>query len=368
MENCGLSAREKEKQMKILADYRDNTLRKKPVLKTLFLELTGDCNLHCLHCGSHCGDFVPEDTLSTAEITSFLDAIRKDYPIDKMMLAITGGEPLLRKDFFEITAYAKCMGYRWGMTTNGTLITPEIAEKLVLTGLRTVSVSIDGSKSSHDRFRQKEGCFEKAVEGVANLLKASKMPGSVLSHVQITTVVNSMNYDELDEMYEFFSTLGVRSWRVINIEPIGRAAEMPELLLTKEQYKGLFDFIRRKRFAGPMEVVYGCSHFLGTETEKEVRNWYFLCSAGVTTAGIMHNGDIGACLDIERRPELIQGNIRKDNFKEVWENKFVPFRSDFRKKGPCAKCDKYKFCAGDSFHTWNFDENRPNLCMKGILF
>ena len=114
-------------------------------------------------------------------------------------------------------------------------------------------------------------------------------------------------------------------------------------------------------------MVFGCSHYLGIGHEREVRPWYFLCNAGIYTAGILHNGDITACLDIERRPELIQGNIRKDSLKQVWEERFEVFRGDYRKCGKCAECDEYVYCGGDSFHTWNFDTMQPNLCMKEIL-
>ena len=117
-----------------------------------------------------------------------------------------------------------------------------------------------------------------------------------------------------------------------------------------------------------MEVSYGCSHFLGEEIEREVRKWYFLCNAGVYVASVMYNGDITACLDIERRPELVQGNIRKDNFRKIWDEKFEIYRTDWRKTGKCADCEYYRFCAGDAFHSWNFDEMEPNLCFKGILF
>ncbi|MBR5091831.1 MAG: SPASM domain-containing protein, partial [Ruminiclostridium sp.] len=115
-------------------------------------------------------------------------------------------------------------------------------------------------------------------------------------------------------------------------------------------------------------LCYGCSHFLGTELEAELRDWYFICNAGIYTASIMANGDIAACLDIERRPELIQGNIRRNTFKEVWLREFRQYRDpSFRSCEMCDKCEDRAFCNGDSFHTWNFDEHRPELCMKEIL-
>lgn len=362
-DNSGLSKRTKNKHMEQLAQYRESVIRPEHGLRTLFFELTCRCNEHCRHCGSNCGDYREENPLTTIEYKRLLEQIKEDFPIKDLKLCITGGEPLLREDFFEIMAYARKLGFGWGMTSNGTLITPEVAKKLKECGMRTISVSLDGLREEHEWFRQSPGSYDKTVAGIKNLLAVNGF-----DHVQITTVVTHRNYPMLDAMYEEFSKIGVRSWRVINIEPIGRAKEQPELLLTPEEYRGMFEFIAAHRFAEKMEVTYGCSHFLGTELEREVRPWYFLCNAGVYTGSIMYNGDVVACLDIERRPELVQGNIRKNRFKEIWDSKFEIYRNDYRKQGPCADCPDYRFCAGDSFHTWNFDENRPNLCFKGILW
>ncbi len=361
--NSGLSPRIKEKHMDELAAYRRDRLRPCPQLRTLFLEMTVRCNEHCRHCGSNCGDFAEQDPLTGDELRAFLRQIKDDFPLKGLRLCITGGEPLLRRDLFDILGEAHRLGFEWGMTSNGTLITPEIAHRLALAGMRTISVSVDGLKENHEWFRQSPGSYEKTLAGIRALLDEK-----AFDHVQITSVIHHGNIGELEEMYREFSKVGVRSWRVINIEPIGRAKEQPELLLSPDEYRRLFAFIREKRFAGPMEVCYGCSHFLGTDYEREVRPWYFLCNAGVYTASVTYSGDIISCLDVERRPELVQGNIRRDRFKDVWENRFTIWRSDYRKAGPCADCEFYERCAGDSFHTWNFDKMEPNLCLKGILF
>ena len=361
--HSGLDKKTKCAHMEQLAKYREETLRLKPELRSLFIEMTAYCNEHCRHCGSSCGDYVEKNPLSAKEIKNFLDEIKRDFDISKLRLCITGGEPLLRPDFFEIMEYAYSLGYHWGMTSNGTLIDDTVAKRLKKAGLKTVSISLDGLKEYHEWFRQSPGSYEKTVAGIKALLHCGG-----IKHVQITTVITHKNIGDLKAMYEEFSRIGVRSWRVINIEPIGRAKEQPELPLQKEEYKILFDFINEYRFKGPMEVVYGCSHYLGEEYEREIRKWYFLCNAGVYVASVMYNGDITACLDIERRPELVQGNIRRDDFKKIWENKFEIYRTDWRKCGPCADCEHYRFCAGDSFHSWNFDSMEPNLCFKGILF
>ena len=100
-----------------------------------------------------------------------------------------------------------------------------------------------------------------------------------------------------------------------------------------------------------------------------MRDWYFLCNAGVYVAGILSNGDIGACLDIERRPETIQGNIAEDSFVDVWENRFELFRRPLcGRSAVCRDCSAAKYCAGGSFHSWDYDMNEQRICMRGILF
>jgi radical SAM protein with 4Fe4S-binding SPASM domain len=180
--------------------------------------------------------------------------------------------------------------------------------------------------------------------------------------------VNHGTIDQLDELFAIMDGLDIDSWRVVNLEPIGRALERPDLMLTPEDYVRLFEFIRAKRSAGyPLE--YGCSHYLGLEYEAEVRDWYWLCNAGVYTASIMANGDIGACLDIERRPEVIRGNIRRNRLREVWDNRFGLFRRDLSGLNPeCRGCEHARFCRGDAHHSWDYDANRPLVCFKGTLF
>lgn len=349
--------------MQQLAEYRTQKLRIHPQLRSLFIEMTGLCNEKCRHCGSSCGDFEVKNQLSAEEIKRVLDTVKADFDISKIQLCITGGEPLLRPDFFEIMDYAHKLGFRWGMTSNGLLIDKECAKKLHETGMETIAISLDGLKESHEWFRQVPGCYDRTVEGIRNLIEEGGF-----SHIQISTVVHHKNIDELEQMYQEYRKIGVRSWRVINIEPIGRALEQEGLALTKAEYKYLMDFIEEKRFEDPgFEVIYGCSHYLGIERERESRSWYFLCSAGVYTASVMFNGDIGACLDIERRPETIMGNVRESRFADIWNTRFEIFRSDYRKCGPCAECKEYEYCAGDSFHTWDFDEMKPRICMRDIL-
>ena len=116
-------------------------------------------------------------------------------------------------------------------------------------------------------------------------------------------------------------------------------------------------------------MEYGCSHFLGLGLEREVRKWYFLCNAGVYTASIMANGDIAACLDIDRRSGTIQGNILKDDFTKVWKERFEIFRTPLSDRcKTCRECPSVRWCEGGSYHSWDYDNDRPQVCFKDILF
>ncbi len=354
----------KQRDMNRLAEYRDG-LYAHPRLRYLFLELTDACNLSCLHCGSNA---CPQNSrfLDAEDAKRVMDEVAERYPAQGIMICLTGGEPLLHPDFFEIAAHAKKRGFSCGMTTNGMLIDASVAERLVACGMNSLSVSLDGLRDTHDWFRNRAGSFDKSVQGIRNLLNASS--GRVIA--QVTTVVHQKNLHQLEQMFEFVQDLGVDSWRVINLEPIGRALQHGALLLEPEQLRQLLRFIREKRYDARvrMDVTYGCSHYLTEEYERTVRDHYFICGSGIFVASILCNGDIYSCLDIERRPELVQGNIHADSFVDVWENRFREFRRDRTQDCEmCRRCADRRYCRGDAAHTWDYDRDQPLLCFRNLL-
>ncbi len=354
-------AKIKIKNLNKLYKYRQK-LYKKPILANLFIEVTSRCNARCEHCGSNCENKILEDEISADYLKNTLLDISKHYNPKKILLNITGGEPLIRKDLFEIMDYANKLGYRWGMTSNGMLINDDIIKKMNQTNMETISISIDGMKQTHERFRNVPGSFDKIIE---NIKKMQKVPS--IKIVQVTTVANKKNLNELEDVYELMKKLNIDSWRVINVDPIGRAKNNDDILLNKDEYKYLFNFIKEKREENIMNVEYGCSHYLDLPMEKEIRDTYFYCVAGLYVASILSNGDIFVCPNVERRSELIQGNIKNDSFIDIWENKFKIFRKDDRiKSDKCTNCSKWKYCLGDSFHTFDFEEKRPKFCIKDI--
>lgn len=339
-------------------------LAEKPKLYNLFWETTLRCNAKCKHCGSRAGENVKlDDELTTEEIKNALQSIANKYDASKILLNITGGEPLVRQDLFEVMDFANKLGYHWGMTTNAMLINESSIEKMKETGMTTVSISLDGLEQSHDEFRCVKGSYSKIMENIKKLKEAN-----FLNYLQITTVINKLNIKELEEMYSKMKELQIDSWRIVNMDPIGRAEDNKNLALNKEDYKYLLDFIKQKKKKSKFDVTYGCTHFVGMKYEREVRNHMFFCVTGFTTGSILYNGDIYVCPSVERRKELVQGNVRTDDFVEVWENKFKWFRNlDKLKCKECENCKDWKYCRGDSLDTWDFNNNRPKLCLSKIL-
>ena len=342
-------------------------LNRKPILRTLFIELTLRCNARCEHCGSSCGDEIRKDEITADEIKNVLKSIADNpkYNPRNIMLAITGGEPLLKKEIWDIMKYAHELGFPWGMTTNGFLINQDVVDKMVETGMYSLSISLDGLEKTHESFRKvKPGEFKKLMKGLKILLKTPE-----IKVVQITTCVNKKNIDELEDMYKLLSDVGLKEWRIIEVDPIGRAKANDEILMGPKEYQRMFDFIESKQDNEyGMNVTYGgCGHFIG-KYEGHFRKHPGYCGAGTLISCILSNGDIFVCPDVVRRPELIQGNIRKDDFIEVWEKKYKPYRSIKRLgNSKCFKCEYWKLCTGDGFHTWNFEENKPNFCYKELI-
>lgn len=333
-----------------------------PELTYLFFELTQSCNSKCFHCGSRCEPGLGHGP-SPEEFMKVLDDVKANFDISRVQLCITGGEPLLYPGFRELMSYAREQGFHWGMTSNGTLITEDVAKMLEETGMGTIYVSIDGLEETHDRQRGLKDGYKLALRGIQNLIDRK-----AFKHIGVTTVINHRNIGELDELFEIMDGIDIDSWRVIGLEPMGRALDYPDMLLTPDDQRRLFRFIRDKREEG-IPVGYGCSHFLGLDLEREVRDWFFQCGAGIKTASIRTNGDITACLDIEPRPELVQGNIYKDRFSDVWKNRFEIFRKPLSGMcSDCKDCEYDKWCAGGAHHSFDYDNKKQRICMKGILF
>lgn len=346
-------------EMELLKRYKQEQ-REKHDLIDLFWECTLTCNAYCKHCGSSAQKKQYEGELTTQEIKDALSSIAKDMNAEDILINVTGGEPLVRKDLCEVMEYATNeLGFHWGMTTNGILLNQENIEKLKKANMETISISIDGLRDTHDEFRGVKGSYDIIMNNIKNLISAG-----FLSQIEVTTVFNKTNINEIEELYQIMKELGVNSWRLASMDPIGRANENSQLLLDGEDLEKLLDFIKKNnKKSNKMRLSYGCPGYLGLDYEKEVRPYYFNCRTGINVGSILYNGDIFVCPNVPRIKEFVQGNVRKDNFSDVWNNKFEIFRDVNRTKSEeCSQCPEWDNCLGGAFHTWDFEENRQNKC------
>lgn len=198
--------------------------------------------------------------LSTEEIKNAFKQIANDMDASKILINVTGGEPLVRKDLCEVMEYATNeLGFRWGMTTNGMLLNNENIEKLKKANMETISISIDGLQDTHDRFRGVPGSYNTIINNIKNLKKAG-----FVKRLQVTTVFHKENINELNELYNVMLGLELDSWRLVSMDPIGRANENDELLLNGQEIKQVLDFIKSKKKNKKLELTYGCPRIFRT--------------------------------------------------------------------------------------------------------
>lgn len=330
-------------------------------LTYLFWETTLACNLSCRHCGSRCAPEVARQAdLPGAEVKRVFREIAEDFDARKITIAVTGGEPLVRPDVFDVMAEADRRGFFWGMVTNAVLITEKTVKLMEKSGMDTVSVSIDGDEKAHSVLRGDAANYEKAMRGLRLLIAHAKF----LECVQVTSVIGAHNIGILEQMYDRFAAMGVGEWRVLLVDPIGRMLdpENRELLLSGEQMARLLDFVAQKRKSGNMPMTFEESGFLGLKYEGAVRGYYFHCPAGINIGGLLHDGAIGACPSIERH--MVEGDARTERFSKVWNERFARYRDreSTRRKGPCVKCKWWSHCEGGSLHLWDWKAEQPRLC------
>lgn len=330
--------------------------RKLHDLQYVFFELTRNCNLACRHCGSDCIKDPEAPSLAVEKVLGVLRDIKSRHDSRKIAVALTGGEPLCYPGLFELGGEIAALEFPWGMVTNGWAWTPKVVEAARVARMHSITVSLDGFAASHDWLRGRKGSHQRAEHAISLLAGAS-----FLQAMDVITCVNRRNLSELEDLADRLVGLGIRTWRLFTISPIGRAAAQPELFLTPDEYRGLLDRIRALRERSDIRVSLSESGYLGCERELEVRDQPYFCRAGVNVGGIMVDGDILACPNIDRR--FRQGNIHENSFVDVWENRYEAFRNrDWMKVGRCSTCSEWRHCQGNSFHLWDLDRNETKLC------
>ena len=319
-----------------------NNLKELHPLRQLFWECTLRCNLHCKHCGSDCRRMPDIKDMPAADFLRVVDSITPHINPNEVSIIMTGGEPLMREDLEEVGLELYRRGYPWGIVSNGLYLTGRRLERLMAAGLHSITISLDGFEQEHNWLRGHPESYGRAVEAIKMLVHEPELVWDVV------TCVNHRNYPYLDELKTSLYHIGVRQWRLFTIFPMGRAASHPEFQLSNDEFTGIMEFIKRIRKEGKMHASYGCEGFLG-RYEGEVRDGFFSCNAGISVGSILADGAISACPRI--RSDYHQGNIYRDDFMDVWENRFQSFRNrEWMKKGLCADCSLFRYCEGNGMH------------------
>jgi len=277
-----------------------------------------------------------------ADFLGALDQLKGLVNPNKTIIVLTGGEALLRNDLETIGLSLYQRGFPWGIVTNGFALNPKKLETLVDSGLRSITVSLDGLEESHNWLRGHAKSYQNAIEAIKLLPKTEGL------RYDVVTCANRKNYGELRELRDLLIGMGIAEWRIFTIFPVGRAKANEMLQLTPFEFKGIFEFISETRKSGKIKLSYGCEGFLGNY-ESEVRDSFFFCRAGINVVSVLADGSISACPSL--RDNYIQGNIYKDNLADVWNSRFEKYRDrSWTKTGECADCEHYKYCEGNGLH------------------
>ncbi|MFH1563157.1 MAG: radical SAM protein [Nitrospirota bacterium] len=307
-------------------------------LKLVAWELTRRCNLSCVHCRASavnneaCLDFDKEE-LATNEAFSLIDEIAK---VSRPILILTGGEPLLRQDIFKIASYGVTKGFPVVMATNGTLINEKIARQIKDSGIKRISISLDGATSkTHDEFRQVPGAFEGALNGI-------KWAKTVGLEFQINTTVTKQNWIQIDDIIALAIKLGAVVCDFFFLVPTGRAKEMEGQELDPKEYEEVLTRLDKKSREVPIKIKTTCApHYSRIRHDSSTTRG---CLAGTAFCFISYKGEVFPCgyLDVNC------GNIRNRSFQEIWENSpvFNELRDFSKYSGKCGQCEYLKVCGG----------------------
>lgn len=302
----------------------------------LIWELTRACNLKCKHCFSSSGR-QENNELTTNEVKKNIDSFAENRIL---YINFTGGEPLLRRDFFDILKYASTKNIFFDFSTNGYLLTDKTVSNLKGTNVMQVQVSVDGLEETHDNLRGVKGAFKRA-------LKAIKLLSQANFDVVISCTVNRTNIKELPKLIDMALTVGASSFKTTLFIPIGQGGfNQEELAINSNdvQQLSLLMSKKKKELSGRLSIMLtSCYPWLLDESlprnPKWLRSEYICCAAGTSNLFITSDGNVVPCPFLR---EHVLGNLRNDRPSDLWKAKTL---ETFRKlkpmdlKGKCKECD-----------------------------
>lgn len=320
-----------------------------PQLRMVAWELTRSCNLACSHCraSAELGPYPGE--LTTQEALRVMDEIAA---VGKPVIILTGGEPLLRADVFDLARHGTGKGLRMVMATNGTLLSDAIVQEMKASGIQRVSISLDGPDAgTHDAFRRVRGSFDGSLRGI-DLLKKGGI------EFQINTTVTRVNLPLVADILNLAVRLGAVAHHIFLLVPTGRGKDLQDQEISSLDYEKTLHWFYRQRDQVPLQLKATCApHYyriLRQEAKKEGKKItpkeYGLdamtrgCLGGISFCFISHVGQVQPCGYLE----LGCGNVKEEPFREIWDHSdiFRNLRNTDGYRGKCGRCEFRKVCGG----------------------
>jgi len=320
-----------------------------PELRMVAWEVTRSCNLACRHCRASAERGPYPGELSTGEVLRVMDEIAS---FSKPVIILTGGEPLLRSDVFNLARHGTQRGFRVVMATNGTLFTEDIVKEMKDSGIQRVSISLDGPDAeTHDAFRKVKGSFEGSLRGI-ELLKKGQM------EFQINTTVTQVNLHVIPDMLRLAVDLGAVAHHLFLLVPTGRGKELQDQEISALDYEKTLHWFYEQRDRVPLQLKATCApHYYRIlrqrakqEGKKITPKEYGLdamtrgCLGGISFCFISHVGQVQPCGYLE----LNCGQVRERPFDQIWAQSeiFKNLRNTNAYQGKCGRCEFRKVCGG----------------------
>jgi radical SAM protein with 4Fe4S-binding SPASM domain len=321
------------------------------MLRLLFWESTIKCNLACAHCRRIDSNEAACKDLSTSQAENLIKQLAALGTNQSMMpvLVFSGGEPLCRNDLFELISHAKSLGIIPALATNGTLIDANIAEKIRKAGVMRVSVSLDGATAEvHNKLRQLDGSFERALEGIGRL-REKKVP------FQINMTLTRHNAHQTEDIYNLAKSLGAVAVHIFMLVPVGCGQSLAETdMLTPQQYEQKMLDICRLDGRGELQLKVTCGPYyeriikeqgLSAKTNKRSHGGSSRgCLAGLGVLFVGHQGDVFPCGYLPVKC----GNILEDKLSDIWYTNpdLARMRDSSLLEGKCGVCGYRQICGG----------------------
>lgn len=318
-------------------------------LRMVAWEVTRSCNLSCLHCraSSEYGPY--EGEFSTERCYSLLDDMAS---VGNPVIILTGGEPYMRDDIFDIAAYGDRKGLRMVLATNGTLVTGEIAEKTREAGIQRISISLDGPDAkSHDSFRGVSGAFEGSLKGIEHFKNAGV-------EFQINTTITRLNLHQIRDILDLTIELGAVAHHIFLLVPTGRARDLADQEIAAADYEEALNWFYEEGMTCPVQLKATCApqyyrifHQRRKERKKEgaqadnpLHAMTRGCMGGSSFCFISHTGQVQPCGFLE----IDCGQLNEKSFQEIWNQSavFQDLRDLSRYGGKCGKCEFIRVCGG----------------------